>query len=232
MTRESAVPRPPYSVATGREWLFLPGVGLVGTILALTGGRSVEGVEHIPRRGPVLVVSNHVSDLDPPVIGWAIGFQVRRIVYFMAKQEMRRWPVLGPLLAEAGVFYVRRGEGDRAAQRHALALLAAGRMVGVFPEGHRSRDGVLQEGKVGVALLAIRSGARVLPVAVTGSDRILPPGGRMLHRSRVTVRIGQAFELQHRPTGRIEREELRAGTDTVMRRIAELLPEERRGPYG
>lgn len=231
MSPERAVPRPPAAVGTGRNWLFLPGLGLVNLLLKLAGGASVEGREHVPRIGPVLVVSNHVSDLDPPIVGWAVGLPTRRVFHFMAKEEMRKWPVLGPLLAEAGTFYIRRGEGDRAAQRHALALLDGGHPVAVFPEGHRSRDGKLQEGKLGVALLAMRSGVPLLPVAVTGSDKILPPGGRRLRRSHVMVRIGPTFQLAHRPRGRLDRAELENGRDTVMRRIAELLPEERRGPY-
>ena len=215
-----------------RDWLYMPGAAVVGGLLAAMGGATVEGKERIPRRGAFLLVSNHISDTDPPILGWAIGFQVRRVVHFMAKVEMRRWPVLGPLFGEAGVFFVRRGEGDRAAQRQALALLKAGKPVGVFPEGTRSRDGRLQAGKLGIGLLAMRSGVPLLPVAISGTDRIYPPGGRMVHRAHVTIRVGETFHLEHRPSGRIERDQLQAATDTVMRHIAQLLPPERRGAYG
>ena len=214
-----------------RDWLYMPGAALVGGILALLGGGEIDGREHIPRRGAFLVVSNHVSDVDPPILGWATGYQVRRVVYFMAKAEMRRWPVIGWLVSQAGVFYVRRGEADRAAQRTALALLALGRPVAVFPEGTRSRDGRLMEGKLGVAMLGMRSGADILPIAITGTERIYPPEGGRIHRGHVTIRIGETFRLEHRPRGRIDRSELRDGTDTVMRRIAALLPEDRRGVY-
>ena len=231
MSESPGSSRPSVSGGRSDDWLFLPGVGLVGPVLALVGGATIEGREHIPRRGPILVVSNHLSNLDPPVLGWAIGFQARRVVHFMAKEQMRSWPILGPLLVKAGVFYLRRRDGGRSAQRRALELLAAGEAVGVFPEGHRSLDATLQPGKLGVAMLALRSGAPLLPVAITGTDRILPPGSRMPHRSHVTVRIGAPFLLEP-PAGRsANRAELQAGTDTVMRHIARLLPKERQGPY-
>lgn len=215
-----------------RDWLFMPGAAVVGALLALLGGATVEGIEHLPRRGPLLLVSNHVSDADPPIVAWATGYQVRRVVYFMAKAEMRRWPIVGPLFAHAGVFFVRRGEADRAAQRQALALLHQNRAVAVFPEGTRSRDGVLQPGKLGIALLAMRSGAPLLPVAISGTERIFPPGARFVHRAHVRIHIGESFRLEHRSNGRIEREELQAATDEVMRHIAALLPPDRRGAYG
>ena len=215
-----------------KDWLFLPGTGLIGMVVSALGGADVMGLERLPRKGACIVVSNHVSDVDPPILAWALGYRSRRVIYFMAKDEMRRWPVVGWLVSRAGVFYVRRGEADRAAQRQALALLRRGDAIAVFPEGTRSRDGRLQAGNPGVALLAIRSGAPVVPVSILGTQRILPPGGRMIHRSRVTVQVGEALRLPHRPTGRVSREELAFETERVMRTIAALLPRELRGPHG
>ena len=215
-----------------KDWLFLPGTGLIGLVVRALGGADVMGLERLPRKGACIVVSNHVSDVDPPILAWALGYRSRRVIYFMAKDEMRRWPVVGWLVSRAGVFYVRRGEADRAAQRQALALLRRGDAIAVFPEGTRSRDGRLQAGNPGVALLAIRSGAPVVPVSILGTQRILPPGGRMIHRSRVTVQVGEALRLPHRPTGRVSREELAFETERVMRAIAALLPRELRGPHG
>ena len=215
-----------------KDWLFLPGTGLIGMVVSALGGADVMGLERLPRKGACIVVSNHVSDVDPPILAWALGYRSRRVIYFMAKDEMRRWPVVGWLVSRAGVFYVRRGEADRAAQRQALALLRRGDAIAVFPEGTRSRDGRLQAGNPGVALLAIRSGAPVVPVSILGTQRILPPGGRMIHRSRVTVQVGEALRLPHRPTGRVSREELAFETERVMRAIAALLPRELRGLHG
>ena len=206
------------------EWFYHPGARIARWLMALLGGARVEGLERVPREGPFILVANHCSQADPPLLGWATGHQVGRVVHFMAKQEMHAWPVIGWLADRSGVFFVRRGDGDRAAQRLALELLAAGKPVGVFPEGTRSRDGRMREGRAGAALLAIRSGAPVLPVGIAGTHRLFPSGSRLPRRSRVTFRVGKPFSLGHQPTGRIDRAALAAGTDRIMAEIAGLLP--------
>jgi 1-acyl-sn-glycerol-3-phosphate acyltransferase len=177
------------------------------------------------------MVGNHNSNLDPPFIGGAIGLHTRRPIHFMAKEEISRWPLVGWLARSSGVFFVRRGEGDRAAQRIAVEHLAAGRPIGIFPEGTRSRDGILREPKAGVALLAMRSGAPLLPVAISGSGKIFPGRSRWPHRTRVDIRIGTPFSLPHQPDGRLDREAMDAGTERIMQEIAALLPEWQRGRY-
>jgi 1-acyl-sn-glycerol-3-phosphate acyltransferase len=146
----------------------------------------------------------------------------------MAKDEMNHWPVIGFLARSAGVFFVRRGEGDRAAQRLAFELLNEGRMIGVFPEGTRSRDGVLREGRAGAALLAIRTGVRILPVGVAGTHRQF--ASWLPRRNRITIRIGQPFSLPVQPDG-LDRDALRAGTERMMQAIAALLPAKQRGRW-
>jgi 1-acyl-sn-glycerol-3-phosphate acyltransferase len=178
----------------------------------------------------VLVVANHASNLDPLFVGWAVGHQTGRILHFMAKDEMSRWPLIGFLARNSGVFFVRRGEMDRAAQRQAFDLLGDGRMVGIFPEGTRSRDGRLHEARPGAALLAIRTGVPVLPVALAGTHRIFPGRSRWPHRNRITIRIGQPFSLPEQAEG-LDRAALRAGTDRLMGAVAALLPEEQRGRW-
>ena len=212
-------------------WFYFPGAVMTGWLKWLLGGGSVEGLEHVPRSGAFIMVSNHNSNLDPPFIGGLIGRHMGRPIHFMAKEEIRGWPLVGWLARGSGVFFVRRGEGDRAAQRIALEHLAAGRPIGIFPEGHRSRDGVLQEPKVGVSLLAMRSGSPLLPVGISGSGKIFPGHSRWPHRTRVNIRIGQPFKLPYQPEGRLDREALSAGTDRIMREIAALLPEWQQGPY-
>ncbi len=212
-------------------WFYFPGAVMTGWLKWLLGGGSVEGLEHVPRSGAFIMVSNHNSNLDPPFIGGLIGGHTGRPIHFMAKEEIRGWPLVGWLARGSGVFFVRRGEGDRAAQRIALEHLAAGRPIGIFPEGHRSRDGVLQEPKVGVSLLAMRSGSPLLPVGISGSGKIFPGHSRWPHRTRVNIRIGQPFKLPYQPEGRLDREAMSAGTDRIMREIAALLPEWQQGPY-
>ncbi|HLE88496.1 MAG TPA: lysophospholipid acyltransferase family protein [Candidatus Limnocylindria bacterium] len=212
-------------------WFYMPGALLTEWLKWLLGGGRVDGLEHVPPEGPYIMVGNHCSNLDPPFIGAAIGRHTGRAIYFMAKDEISRWPLIGWLARSSGVFFVRRGEGDRGAQRIALQHLAAGRPIGIFPEGTRSRDGVLREPKLGVALLAIRSGAPLLPVGISGSGRIFPGRSRWPHRTRVDIRIGPLFRLPYQPEGRIDREALAAGTDRIMREIAALLPESQQGRY-
>ena len=215
-----------------RRWFFAPGSWLTRAGMWFLGPLRFTGVEHVPRDGAFILVANHISLFDPLIVGSTAGQLAGRLVHFMAKQEVRRWPVIGWLATQAGVYFVRRGEGDRAAQRLSLELLASGEAIAVFPEGTRSRDGVLGEARNGAALLAMRSGVPVLPVSITGSNRILPRGARLPRRSRVTVRVGEPFLLSHQASGRIDRQELAAGTDRIMRAIAALLPPAQRGRFG
>jgi len=212
-------------------WFFHPGSIMTNWLKWLLGGGRVEGLEHVPGGGAYILVANHCSNLDPPFIGAAVGHATGRIIHFMAKEEIRHWPLVGWLARSSGVFFVRRGEGDRAAQRIALAHLAAGRPIGIFPEGTRSRDGQLREAKSGVALLAMRSGAPLLPVGISGSGRIFPGRSRWPHRSRVDIHVGEPFSLPAQPEGRLDRIELERGTERIMREIAALLPEGQRGFY-
>jgi 1-acyl-sn-glycerol-3-phosphate acyltransferase len=212
-------------------WFYFPGALMTGWLKWLLGGGRLEGLEHVPDSGAFIMVSNHTSNLDPPFIGAAIGRHLGRPIHFMAKEEISGWPLVGWLARGSGVFFVRRGEGDRGAQRIALEHLAAGRPIGIFPEGTRSRSGVLREPKVGVALLAMRSGAPLLPVGISGSGKIFPGRSRIPHRTRVDVRIGAPFHLPHQPDGRLDRAALAEGTERIMREIATLLPEWQQGRY-
>ncbi len=213
-----------------RTWFFGPGSIITSWLLWSFGPGRVEGLEHAPRSGPYILVSNHCSNLDPLFAGWAVGYQTGRVIHFMAKAELRRWPLIGWLAENAGVFFVRRGEADRAAQRTALRLLASGRPLGLFPEGTRSRDGQLRHGRAGAAVLAMRAGVPLLPVGIAGTHRIFAGGRRIPSRSRVTIRIGQPFRL---PTSGdaegLDRAQLRGATERIMREIAALLPADQGG---
>jgi 1-acyl-sn-glycerol-3-phosphate acyltransferase len=189
------------------------------------------GLENVPRQGAFILVANHQSNLDPLIIAATAGDKVGLLVHFMAKEELRHWPIIGWLASQAGQYFVRRGEGDRLAQRISFELLANGEPIGMFPEGTRSKTGILQAGRNGAAFLAIRAGVPLLPVSITGSGRLFPKGSRVPHRSKVTVRIGEPFEVAHRPDGRIDRAELTATTDRIMREIAALLPPNARRPF-
>ena len=211
-----------------RSWFFHPGSAICGLIGRVLWDARVEGRERIPRGGPFILVSNHCSNFDPPLLGWAIGNGSGRVIHFMSKIEMRSWPVIGWLATQSAVFFVRRGENDRAAQRFSLEALAAGRPIALFPEGTRSRDGRMKAFKPGASFLAMRSGAPVLPVAIAGSHRLFPGRSRWPHPSRVRIRVGEPLSLGHVPTGRVGREAVDAGTERIRDAISAMLPPEQR----
>ncbi|GLX69003.1 lysophospholipid acyltransferase family protein [Paenibacillus glycanilyticus] len=128
----------------------------------------VKGLEHIPKDGPVMLCSNHISLLDPP----AVGIRVPRKVHYMAKEELFKVPVFGPLIRAWGAFPVKRGVGKDAI-RSALNLLGEGKVMGIFPEGTRNSDGAAgTAAKKGAAMIAYRSGATIIPCAVVGRYRL------------------------------------------------------------
>ena len=210
------------------SWFYRPGAAICGFLARFLFGATLEGVEHIPRTGAFIVVANHCSNFDPPIVGWAVGNTVGRLIHFMAKSEVRQWPIIGWLATQSGVYFVRRGEGDRAAQRFSLEALADGRPIAVFPEGTRSRDGHLKVGKAGAAFLAMRSGVPLLPVAIRGSHRIFPGRSRWPHPTKIVIRIGEPFLLPHLPDGRLDRSAMADGTERIMSTIESLLPPDQR----
>ena len=147
----------------------------------------------------------------------------------MAKAEMLRWPVLGWLATQSAVFFVRRGEGDRSAQRFALEALAAGRPIALHPEGTRSRDGHLKAGKSGAAFLAMRSGAPLLPAGIAGTHRRSSPAARRF-RTRAASPSASASRSRSRTfpmAGSTGRPSLPARSGSWLR-YRELLPESQR----
>ena len=197
------------------QGLFYP-VRAVGRVLypmRLVGGANV------PRSGPYIVVSNHVNWKDPPVIEFMLGIPIR----FMAKVEAFRMFFLGGLLRGIGCFPVRRGESDRRAIVTCLQVLRAGNVLGYFPEGTRSRSGMLARAHPGIAFLAAKSAVPILPVGVVGT-----PDAK-LFRSHIEARVGPSFTV--RDLGLDERADEQAVADAIMRRVASLLPPEMRGYY-
>ena len=196
---------------------------------------SIEGaVDEIPREGPLIIAANHASNFDAPVLGaWLIPKLGRRI-HWLGKRELFAWPIVGWVAANGGVHPVDRDSADVEAFRLASRILEGGHVLFVFPEGTRSPDGSLQAARDGVALLALRSGAPIVPIGIGGSNRVWPKGQRLPHPGgHVVIRVGRPF----RPA-----DELPAGTDRkaakglvtrlIMERIAALLPVRQRGVYG
>lgn len=149
-------------------------------------GLEVTGHEHIPRRGGAIFASNHISYLDPPVVGVACPRRLR----FMARASLFRQPVLGLLLRMLRVMPLERGEQDVGAIRGAVSQLSRGEAVAIFPEGGRQLSGQLGAARRGVGLLAVTARVPIIPVVVQGTFEALPPKTRRLRRTKIRVAFG------------------------------------------
>lgn len=175
----------------------------------------VEGKEHIPDQGPVVVCPNHIHNLDPPLVGAAMD----RKVYFMAKEELFRIPILAPLIRHLGAFPVRRGASDRIAFKRAMEILREGKVLAIFPEGTRSRSGRLGKAHPGAALIAIKGKADVVPAAIIGPYRLF---------RKVRIVFGPPFRLDFPPNCKINSELLRKQSSRIMEKIEGLLQDGRK----
>jgi 1-acyl-sn-glycerol-3-phosphate acyltransferase len=176
----------------------------------------VQGQEHVPATGPLLLVANHVSVLDPPFVGGASP----RELHFMAKEELFGIPLLGRLISSLNARPVRRDGSDSRALKAALRLLGEGRALLVFPEGTRGVEGRLGEAKPGAGMLAVMSGAAVVPVHISGTGRALPAGRVVPRLARVRVRFGPPLCFKVAAEDRKER--YREASREIMRAIAQL----------
>jgi 1-acyl-sn-glycerol-3-phosphate acyltransferase len=202
---------------------------VAGPFLRLLARPDVSGAEHIPASGPAILASNHLSVVDSIFL----PLMVERPVTFAAKSEYftgTRWrdKVVGAYLRSTNQLSTDRA-GARAAQAMldaALDLLNRGQLFGIYPEGTRSPDGRLYRGRTGVGYLALHSGAPVIPVAMVGTEKILPPGHRVPRPGRIEIRIGEPLtfaELRGQPPGARQR---RAVTDEVVQAIQKLSGQE------
>lgn len=185
----------------------------------------VTGLEHIPEHGPVILASNHLSHADFVLL----GLVTPRHITFLVKAEAFAVPGLAGrfltwLLRSMGQLSVDRGagRGAQAALDAGRAVLDAGGVFGIYPEGTRSPDGRLYKGRTGVAWLALASGAPVVPVAVSGTRRVLPPGARVPRPVRVGVRFGPPVPLEEYKGRAGEPRARRGATDAIMHAIGDL----------
>ncbi|KXG11061.1 1-acyl-sn-glycerol-3-phosphate acyltransferase [Anoxybacillus sp. P3H1B] len=185
--------------------------GVVSGILKPLYRVEIIGTEHFPKEGGVLLCSNHISNLDPPIV----GITAPRPIHFMAKEELFRVPILKSLLPSLQAFPVKRGMSDRQALRTGLDVLKQGNVLGIFPEGTRSRDGKLKKGLSGVGFFALRTDAQVVPCAIIGPYRPL---------KRLKVVYGLPIPMDELRERKASPEE---ATDYIMNHIQALLDEHR-----
>jgi 1-acyl-sn-glycerol-3-phosphate acyltransferase len=179
-------------------WYWLFKYVLLGPLLSLLGRPKVEGLEHIPSSGPVILASNHLAVMD----SFFVPLVVRRRITFLAKSEyftgtglkgwLSRW-----FFTAVGQVPIDRSSADAAqgALNSAEKVLAQGKLLGMYPEGTRSPDGRLYKGKTGLGRLALQTGVPVIPVAMIGTNVVNPPGTTMLRFGRVTVRFGKPMDF-------------------------------------
>lgn len=153
------------------------------------GGIKVIGHENIPTSGPTLIAPIHFSYLDPPVVGCAM----RRALFFMAKEELFRVPILGPLIRSLSAFPIERNTSDSQAIRYALKVLGEGRAMILFPEGTRGMGEQMGPITAGILLIAKMSKAQVVPVGLIGTEYCLPRNRKWPRRRRITVAFGKPF---------------------------------------
>jgi 1-acyl-sn-glycerol-3-phosphate acyltransferase len=175
------------------------------------------GADNVPRTGPALIVSNHSSVLDPPLVGAVAP----RPLHFMAKAELFGIPVFGRLIRAVNARPVRRGESDPSALRASMRVLESGGALLVFPEATRRPEGMLGEGRPGAGMLAVLSGAPVVPAYIEGSGRAWPKGRTLPRPVKVRVRFGRPLQFK-RDESRARKEQYAAASREMMSAIAAL----------
>ena len=207
------------------SWIYYVAREALRLSLFLLTRWQVKGRENVPNEGPLLIVANHIHLADPPVL----GISVSRKVTFMAKEGLFRSRFSAYFMRRLGAFPTHQRGSNQTAPRQALRVLAEGQALVVFPEGTRKHNRQLGNALPGSALIACYSGAPIRPVGITGTEQLRGIAW-ILRRPRVTINIGRPFYLT--PTnGKPTKNELADLTDSMMKRIAELLPQEYRGNY-
>jgi 1-acyl-sn-glycerol-3-phosphate acyltransferase len=209
------------------HWVYYFGRGLIHILVFPFAWWRVKGRENITSPGPFIVVCNHLHIVDPPIIAASLPLKC----VLMAKEELwhNRWSRFW--VKNFGAFPVRRGGFDRAAIRQAEYWLKKGVSVIMFPEGTRSPDARMIPALPGAALIAQRMGVPVLPVSITGTEKLRHLTWCLIHHPRITITFGGPFSLPP-SNGKMAREQRQEMMDGIMRKVAALLPPEYRGVYG
>ena len=198
---------------------------LVRGALRIFGDWKVEGLEYVPPMGPLIIVSNHQSNMDPPILAASIP----RRMTFMAKRGLFHNPLASSFLKAYGAFPLNQSGNDLGAIQRSLRILAKDGVIAIFPEGTRSPN-AMRKAIPGISMIALRSRAPILPVGIVGTEVIGPPWQVAMPRGTFSITIGQPFTLPHME-GAIVRGQMEAITTMIMERVASLLPKSYRGVY-
>lgn len=198
--------------------------GLAKLLVFFMMDATVRGLENFPKKGPALVVINHLGDADAVLLAASLPAAIDGL----GKIELNDHWLVGPVFRAYGVIYVHRGRPDRKAIRAALDGLAEGRMVSLAPEGRQAVERKLEEGTEGAAFLALKSGAPIVPVAMTGTENENIYNRKWWRRARVTLTVGEPFYLEPHDDRQVM---LREGTKQIMESLARLLPDSYVGNY-
>jgi 1-acyl-sn-glycerol-3-phosphate acyltransferase len=171
---------------------------------------NVIGRENIPDGEGIILCANHISNWDPMLLGGGI----ERQVHFMAKEEIFKVPVLSALVRDFGAFPVKRGAGDRQAIRKSMELLKEGKVLGIFPEGTRGKPGEMRKVLPGAAMIALKSGARIVPVAIIGPYKVFKP---------VTIIYGSPVDLSAAIVGKDSSERMQYAAEFIQSEIQKLM---------
>ncbi len=182
--------------------LYRIGRGFWGSLFRYYCRLRVQGAAHIPANGPAIVCANHLSMLDPFLVGYTLN--TPHPIAFMGKKELFKYRPLAWLIRGWGAFPVDRSRQDMQALRTALGVLKSGEVLGMFPEGTRGTTGEMQAVRTGALRLAIRTQAPLIPAGVAGTERSLPRGARFPQPARLTITYGPPLDLRalydHRPS--------------------------------
>ncbi len=207
--------------------LFYPIATITMKALLMSFSRwKVKGKENVPKTGPLIVAANHLNLADSPLLSASIP----RKIAFMVKEELYYSPRGGVFIRSFGAFPVNRDESDRGAVRQALKILESGKVLGMFPEGTRSSNAKMQPANVGVSFIALHSGAHILPVGISGTEKIKGVKEVVFGHPHITVNIGKPF-TPPLSNGKRKKTELAEFTNFIMTQIAELLPPSYQGAY-
>lgn len=224
-SRTSAKPKPGHPVKANLTWLkILKGISRV---ISKTYLRVYcEGVENVPETGACLVVSNHVSGLDP----FLIGTMINRPIHYVAKVELYRGPVLSWLLYKLGAIPIDRSILDLSAARTVHRLHREGEMVGIAPEGTRSRTGEILPFTIGATKLALRTRTPLVPAAIYGTRELMPAGAKYFKPGKVYIKFGELFDLSESCGMPATPELLKENTALMRQKIVELFDQIRVRP--